>query len=117
MKLRPVYQITTYTPPNELKTIKAAVSSAGGARYGNYADVYWTSAMGREQFTPLAGASPTAGALNETTELDSLELRFSIPRDEVLLAKVLSAIKESHPWEEPVIFVCECLASDSLDSN
>lgn len=102
-----VYRISCYLPPESLSAVKAAISRAGGATLGDYEEVFWVSAVGTEQFRPTGGASPTSGEAGKLSELPSVQMVFSLPRSESLLDRVLHAIRESHPWEEPVIYIDE----------
>jgi cystathionine beta-lyase/cystathionine gamma-synthase len=115
-RIKPVYRVTVFARLKDVSAIQEAVSEAGGAIYGNYADVFW-SAEGIEQFTPLAGSSPTVGKEGETTKKCSVEIVFSIEKNESLLEKVLAEIRRVHPWEEPVIYVDDSRASFLIRKN
>lgn len=101
-----VFRVTTFLPFEALPAVKTAVSAAGGAAFGVYSDVFWTSA-GVEQFRPLPGAKPSFGSIGQVAEVASHQLVFSVPKDEQLLERVLEALRRAHPWEEPVIFIDE----------
>jgi hypothetical protein len=109
--------VTVFAPPEAVSEIQKAVSDAGGAIYGNYADVFW-SGKGTEQFTPLADASPTVGKKGETTKEPSVQIVFSIEKDESLLERILDEIHRVHPWKDkPVMYVDDSQASFSLCTN
>lgn len=113
---KPVYRVTVFAQLKDVSAIQGAVSEAGGAIYGNYADVFW-STKGTEHLTPLAGSSTTAGKEGETTKECSVEIVFSIEKNEPLLEKVLAGIRRVHPWEEPVIYVDDSRASFLIRKN
>lgn len=119
-QLRPVYRVTVFTPAEKedaVSAIQKAVSEAGGAIYGNYTDVFW-STEGTEQFTPLADSSPTVGKEGETTKKRSVQIVFSVGDDKSLLEKVIDEIRRVHPWkDEPVIYVDDCRASFRIRTN
>jgi hypothetical protein len=71
--------------------------------------VLWRSSPGVEQFRPLANAKPTFGKIGELSEQPSVQLIFTVPRDERLLFDLLAAVAQAHPWEQPVILVEEAL--------
>ncbi|HYG05555.1 MAG TPA: hypothetical protein VD865_03990 [Stenotrophomonas sp.] len=108
MRLRPVYRITVFVPPDHLQALQAgicAVESLGDTRYDQ---VMWYSAPGVEQFRALPGARPAQGATGALTQLPTVRLEFAIPRDPLRLTRVLrEGVRAHHPWESPAIFVDE----------
>lgn len=112
MNLRAVYKITTYVPPHFIESVIAGITGVVPLTYCAYDSVVWYSSPGVEQFRPLSGSNPTQGDIGEVEKGDSIRLEFSIPRDRDLLQDVLTkGILKSHPWEEPVIYVHECLST------
>jgi hypothetical protein len=103
-------EITVFVPTEAVEVLTEAVFATGAARYGNYTNVLWKSGPGIEQFTPLEGSSPTLGQIDKAETNASIQLMFSIPRDQKLLERILAVTREFHPWEEPVIYVDECTA-------
>lgn len=106
MKLNSILRVTVYCPPETQDIIISAIQEITPLVYGKYEGVVWTSAIGEEQFRPLAGANPTAGTLDEKTTVPSVKVEFSIPNNEALLDRIINeAIIPFHPWETPVIRV------------
>ncbi|MEM9976076.1 MAG: hypothetical protein AAF808_00445 [Cyanobacteria bacterium P01_D01_bin.2] len=108
MDLVLVYRIKVFCPPEYAKSIIDSVLKITHLTYGNYDCVAWTSAKGIEQFRPLPGSQPTEGSINEIINDNSVKVEFSIPRDKNTLKQVIEdGIFPVHPWEEPVVLVCE----------
>ncbi len=91
-------KLVTFVPENQLKAVQEAVFEAGCGYIGNYDSCsYFTSGTGT--FRAGAGAQPFVGKINEFhTEAESrLETIFPA----FLEAKVIAALKNAHPYEEP----------------
>lgn len=112
MKLKPIYRVTTFVPPEHLDRLLEGIFAAAPLSFGRYDQVAWFSSPGTEQFRPRPGANPTLGSVGVLERADSIALVFSLPRDPELLDKVLSeGLIPSHPWEEPVIYIDEALST------
>ena len=112
MKIKTVYRISTFVPPEHADALLAGILNVAPLSYGNYDQVAWWSAPGVEQFRPRPGSSPTLGQQNVIEKSGSIKLEFAIPHDEELLHRVLAdGIAAHHPWEEPVIYVSESLST------
>lgn len=106
----PVYRVTVHVPPAHLDRLTAAIGAVEGLRLGDYDQVLWIAAPGLEQFRPLPGALPGLGRVGEVTRTESVRVEFAMPRDPVLLQRVLEqAVWPQHPWEMPAVFVDETL--------
>ncbi len=112
MQLRSVYRITVFIPPDSVESLRASLRATGMLAYGDYADVMWRSAPGEECFTPRAGSVPAVGSTGKATHRDSTQVVFSIALDRNRLETVMDTISSVHPWEEPVVFVDETMATD-----
>lgn len=110
MPYTPVFRLTTFVPPPHEAAVRAAIAEAGGATYGRYRGVFWTSGPGIEQYEPLAGSHPVSGTIGEVSYGASSMVLCLVEHDEGLLARVIAALRAAHPWEEPAIFVDECRA-------
>ena len=103
------YRITVFVPPAQLEAVLDSITSVLPPDSGKYREVFWWSSPGIEQFRPLEGSNPTSGSLSELSRMDSIELKFLIPRNERLLKKIIEeGIRPAHPWEAPVITVDKC---------
>lgn len=108
-RLEPVYLISVNIPDEDVKRVLDSLTSVVPLVYGKYDRVAFRSASGVEQFRPLAGSR--AGAQEELSEYKTTRVSFSIPQDPGTLRKTIDAIRNSHPYEEPVINVQEGWAS------
>jgi hypothetical protein len=108
---RPAYRITTFVPPDHLDAVLEAVESQTPLVFGPYDRSAWWAA-GTEQFRPLLDASPTVGKAGQTERVPTVRLEFAIPRDADLLERVVNdGLLPSHPWQEPAVFIDECLTT------
>ena len=110
MTFQEVYRIVTFIPPDRLEGLLEGVARVAPLRYGNYDCAAWWSAEGVEQFRPLPGSNPSVGHALEVSRVSSIRVEFAIPRDRALLDRVLSrGLLPSHPFEEPAVFIDECV--------
>jgi hypothetical protein len=118
MRIRRLYRITTFVPPEHVDSLLDGVMREVPLTYGRYDRSAWWSAIGVEQFRPLPGSKPTVGRAGEVERVPTVRLEFAIPHDPVLLERVLSrGVIPNHPWEEPAIFVDESLATARHDDD
>jgi hypothetical protein len=109
---RPAYRITTFVPPDRVHAVLDAVTRVTPLIFGPYERSAWWSAVGTEQFRPLPDANPTVGRVGETERVPAIRLEFALPRDPDLLRRVVAeGVLPSHPWEEPAVFIDECLVT------
>ena len=103
------YRVTVFVPPAQLDEGLASMTRVLPPNNGKYSEVFWWSAPGIEQFSPLEGSNPASGSVGELSRMDSIELKFLLPiTDELLNQVVEEGIRPAHPWEAPVITVDEC---------
>jgi len=103
------YRITVFVPPAQLEEVVASITRVLPSNKGKYSEVFWWSAPGTEQFRPLAGSNPASGSVGGLSRMDSIELKFLLPRNKALLNQVIEeGIRSAHPWEAPVITVDKC---------
>ncbi len=114
-KLVPVFTVEVQTLPEDTDRILDEVLKVHPLNFGRYQRNASISAVGKETAQPEPGSTTTthvegfeAGA---TETYPMVELKISIERDLVELAKVMDAIIYAHHYEEPVIFVREDWAS------
>ena len=96
------YLVRVQIPPEDTPRLLAAITRVTPLRYGRYACVAFCSTPGTLQFKALQGSKEGESQLYE---LPSQQVSFTVPADEEVLAAVIEAIYESHPYEEPVILV------------
>ena len=112
MPYRAAYRVTVFVPPDHLDAVLEAIERQVPLLFGPYDRSAWWSAVGTEQFRPLPGATPTVGQTGTTTRLPTVRLEFAIPKDANLLQRVIhDGLLPSHPWQEPAVFIDECLVT------
>lgn len=103
------YRITVFIPPADLEKMLASITKVLPRNSSNYGEGFLWSSPGTEQFRPLEGSNPTSGSIGELSRMDSIELKFLIPRNKELLHQVIEVgIRPAHSWEVPVITIDKC---------
>ena len=117
--MKKAYRVTVYVPPAQLEEVLASITRVLPQNDSKYSEGFWWSFPGIEQFRPLEGSNPTSGSVGELSRIDSIELKFLLPRNKELLNQVIKeGIRPAHPWEAPVITVDKCqLAGNSPASK
>jgi hypothetical protein len=93
-----MYTLVFYVPANHCEAVKEAMFSAGAGRVGNYEYCAW-QVLGQGQFKPMQGSQPFIGLEGKTEYVDEFRVEMVCADD--LLAPVLKALKQAHPYEEP----------------
>ncbi len=101
--------LVVYVPSTHLEPLKKALFAAGAGRLGNYEQCSW-EVLGRGQFKPLQDSRPAIGLIGEVTTVE--EYRLEVLLTENVLKAVVSALRQSHPYEEPAFTVTANLAQD-----
>lgn len=90
--------------------VRDAVTNAVTLAYGTHYDrVCFESGTGTQCFRSRSGAID-----GEKADTDSWPVRtqtFSVPRNSEVLAAAIEAIRHSHSYEEPVIYILEAYAT------
>ena len=87
-----------YVPESHLESTKIAVFEAGAGGIGNYEHCAW-QVLGTGQFKPVKGANPFIGALDMLEQVPEWRVETIVP--EANAKQVATALKASHPYEEP----------------
>lgn len=96
------YKLVVTVPESEGDALREAIGDAGGGQIGNYTYCSFTI-KGTGRFVPQDDAQPAVGTLGRLEEVP--EERIEVNCDEISLKPVVKAIRENHPYEEPVIDV------------
>jgi dinuclear metal center YbgI/SA1388 family protein len=97
-------------PVGSAAAVREALFDAGAGAIGDYRECCW-SVTGTGQFRPLDGANPAIGAVGDLEEVTEARLEVVAPRR--LRQQVLSALRASHPYEEPAFDIFEQAALPS----
>ncbi len=80
--------------------VRQAIGEADGGKVGNYSFCSW-SVRGTGRFLPGEGAHPAIGEVGKPEEVE--EECIEVNCADELVADVVSAIRRTHPYEEPAI--------------
>ena len=97
---RELYKLVTFVPATDVERVGASLFAAGAGRLGSgrYSECSFR-APGVGSFRPASGASPKIGEIGRINLVD--EIRLETVLDKQLLARVLEALLQAHPYEVP----------------
>ena len=90
-------------PEAELDRLIAGVCAVAGLQHGQYEAVSFASTPGVQRFRVLDTARNAA--TKDVVDVPCVSWRFFVAGGEAALEQVLEAIYDTHPYEEPVIYV------------
>lgn len=93
-----MYKLAFFVPASHVEVVKAAVFAAGGGRIGDYDHCTWQT-LGQGQFRPLDGSQPFLGQTGQVEVVEEWKVELVVADD--LIAQVVAALKQSHPYETP----------------
>lgn len=97
-----MYKITFFVPESHLEEVKLAMFAAGAGKIGHYDQCAW-QIKGQGQFRPLTGSKAFIG---QTHQLEKVtEYRVEMVCAWQPLEAVITALKNSHPYETPAFDV------------
>ena len=95
-------KIVTYVPVTHADKVREAIGKAGGGKLGNYSFASF-STRGIGRFLPGEGTRPAIGEVGKLEAVEEERIEFVC--EPGLRAKVVKAIRQAHPYEEPAIDV------------
>lgn len=101
-----MYKLTVFIPKEALEKVKAALFAAGAGTIGNYEQCCW-QVKGEGQFMPMAGSNPHLGSQDKLEKV--AEWRVEMVVKTSMIAEVIKALKQAHPYETPAYDVLEVL--------
>ncbi|WP_299068827.1 YqfO family protein [uncultured Psychrobacter sp.] len=101
-----MYKLTVFIPEEALEKVKAALFAAGAGTIGNYEQCCW-QVKGEGQFMPMAGSNPHLGSQDKLEKV--AEWRVEMVVKTSIIAEVVEALKQAHPYETPAYDVLEVL--------
>ncbi|WP_455886563.1 NGG1p interacting factor NIF3 [Pseudomonas rustica] len=93
-----MYKLAFFVPASHVEVLKAAVFAAGGGRIGDYDHCAWQT-LGQGQFRPLDGSQPYLGQTGQVEVVEEWKVELVVADD--LIAQVVAALRQSHPYETP----------------
>lgn len=103
--------IVTTVSPDGVEAVLSAISGAGGGIIGNYSHCAFTN-EGSGRFKATDSAQPHVGQSGEINTEAEVRIETFCPRGAG--KAVVRAIREAHPYEEPVIYIIPLLSEDDL---
>jgi len=96
--LEPRDKLVVFVPVDHADAVRAAITGAGAGAIGDYDSCTFTSS-GEGRFRPLPGANPAIGSVGDLETVP--EVRVESILDRRLRSRVVAAMREAHPYEEP----------------
>ncbi|WP_406821051.1 NGG1p interacting factor NIF3 [Pseudomonas sp. KnCO4] len=93
-----MYKLAFFVPASHVEVVKAAVFAAGGGRIGDYDHCAWQT-LGQGQFRPLDGSQPYLGQTGQVEVVEEWKVELVVADE--LIALVVAALRQSHPYETP----------------
>ncbi|MBF8767679.1 MULTISPECIES: NGG1p interacting factor NIF3 [Pseudomonas putida group] len=93
-----MYKLAFFVPASHVEVVKAAVFAAGGGHMGDYDHCAWQTS-GQGQFRPLDGSQPYLGQTGQVEVVEEWKVELVVADD--LVAQVVAALRQSHPYETP----------------
>jgi len=90
-------KLFTFVPADHAEKVRNTIFEAGGGQIGNYSECSF-NAVGKGTFKAGEGSEPFVGSVGERHSEDEIKVEVIIPAH--LEAKVVSAMKSAHPYEE-----------------
>lgn len=109
MSREPLDVLVVHIPTESTEDVLAALFAAGAGEVGEYRECAFVL-TGRGRFRPVGSADPTIGEVGELTHVTEDRVEVTFPRSR--RARVLNALRDGHPYEEPSFHVLENRADD-----
>jgi len=104
-------KITTSVPIENADIIREVLGKAGAGKQGEYSFCSF-SYRGQGRFLPSKNAKPAFGKPEELTIVE--EERIEVICDRDLAHGVIEKLRAAHPYEEPMIDICQLISEEEL---
>lgn len=101
-------KLEIYIPPAFLDRLREALHQAGAGHIGPY-DHCLSVTVVEGYWRPLEQSSPYSGTIGKVAQ--EKELKVEVRCQRAAIRKTLSAIRQVHPYEEPLINVIPLITS------
>jgi dinuclear metal center YbgI/SA1388 family protein len=105
----PLDKIVTFVPHADAERVVDALAEAGAGALGDYTRCAYLM-DGRGTFLPGAGADPAIGEVGRVEVVAETRVEMVAPR--ARRSRVVRALLDAHPYEEPAFDVIELVTSD-----
>jgi dinuclear metal center YbgI/SA1388 family protein len=102
-------KLVVFVPVADAERVRDAITQAGAGALGDY-DSCTLTASGEGRFRPLPGANPAVGAVGDLETVE--EVRIGSILDPRLRGRVVAALLDAHPYEEPAYDVVPLASLD-----
>ncbi|HEY5695509.1 MAG TPA: hypothetical protein VIQ80_01610 [Candidatus Saccharimonadales bacterium] len=104
-------KVSTTVPLENADAVREALGKAGAGIVGNYSFCSF-AIIGTGRFMPNDQANPHIGKANmlETVE----EERIEVACDRDVAKRVVAALRQAHPYEEPIVNIVPLIDEDQL---
>lgn len=106
-----MYLLYFYVPESHKDIVKEAVFTAGAGRYDGYDCCSW-EVEGTGQFRPLEGSNPFIGSTDTIEQVKEFRIEMICTKESI--KKVVEALIEAHPYEEPAYGITEIFTKNDL---
>ena len=90
-------KLVTFVPLEHAERVRSAIFAAGGGSIGKYSECSFNQ-EGQGTFKPGFGSNPFIGELGKRSEEQEIKIEIIFPSH--LQQKLITAMKEAHPYEE-----------------
>ncbi|MBP9926853.1 MAG: Nif3-like dinuclear metal center hexameric protein [Cyclobacteriaceae bacterium] len=97
-------KLVTFVPPDYTTKVVNVLHEAGAGHIGNYSHCSF-SVEGEGAFVPSEKAKPFAGEKGKPENAKEIRVEMIFPK--LLLPKILTALRQSHPYEEVAYYVTD----------
>lgn len=101
------FRMIVQVPDSHAQAIMDAVIREDVLVYGDYDRVSFRTALGTQTFRSIGTGRNIA--TEGVVEVPCCEISFFLPHDEDLAIRVLKAVYDAHPYEEPVMSLAPCI--------
>ncbi|MEO1653422.1 MAG: Nif3-like dinuclear metal center hexameric protein, partial [Bacteroidota bacterium] len=95
-------KLTTFIPPKDTEKVLLALGEAGAGQIGEYKNCSF-QLLGKGHFQPTEAANPHIGQANQLEEVEEHRVEVIFPIH--LQGQILSALRQSHPYEEVAYYL------------
>jgi hypothetical protein len=95
-------KIVTTVPPKDADVLRDALGRAGAGRIGEYSFCSF-SVLGKGRFKASQNADPHVGKPGAFVVVEEEQIEVTCDRNQA--RQVIAALKQAHPYEEPMIEV------------
>ena len=105
------YKLIVNVPLTHADAVRRAMGKAGAGKVGNYTQSSF-SVRGLGRFLPGAGANPHTGEPGRLETVEEEQIQVDVLHGDI--KAVLSALRESHPYEEIGYEIYPVLSADDF---